>query len=75
MSRNVTLLVNGQPLASINTGKAVAADYLNFLQAVTKALMCTESLEREANATGKTLKHTNRETFGAIPITDSKDLL
>ncbi|EPL7197432.1 hypothetical protein QCW82_003814 [Klebsiella michiganensis] len=72
--RNVTVTVNGSVLASIDTSKAVAADYLSFMQSVTGALMHTESLELEANASGKTIKHASFSTFGAIPITESKGL-
>jgi hypothetical protein len=65
-SRNLSILVDGSLLASIDT-KAVAADYISFMQ-YTESLMHTESLEREANASGKTIKHDSFSTFGAIRL-------
>lgn len=73
-SRNLSILVDGALLAGIDTSKAVAADYISFMQAVTESLMHAESLEREANASGKTIKHDSFSTFGAIPITETKGL-
>ncbi|MCY1894049.1 hypothetical protein OW735_14770 [Klebsiella pneumoniae] len=70
--RNVTVTVNGSVLASIDTYKAVAADYISFIQAVTQALTHTESLEREANASGKTIKHAGFGSFGSVDITGTK---
>lgn len=70
--RNVTVTVNGSVLASIDSYKAVAADYLIFMQAVTQALTHTESLEREANASGKTIKHAGFSSLGTVAITETK---
>lgn len=70
--RNVTVTVNGSVLASIDTYKAVAADYISFIQAVTQALTHTESLEREANASGKTIKHAGFSSLGSVAITETK---
>lgn len=67
--RKVEILVNGALLASINTENAVAADYLNFLAAANNAISHTESLEAEANCSGKTIKHAGFATFGSKKIT------
>ncbi|CAI1638376.1 hypothetical protein [Serratia proteamaculans] len=72
--RKVEVMVNGATVAVIDTRTAVAADYLIAMKAFTQALTHTESLEAEANASGKTIKHPNFETFGALPITETKDL-
>nr|WP_314591634.1 hypothetical protein [uncultured Serratia sp.] len=72
--RKVEVMVNGATVAVIDTRTAVAADYLIAIKAFTQALTHTESLEVEANASGKTIKHPNFETFGALPITETKDL-
>ncbi|MET5290200.1 hypothetical protein WH835_11420 [Raoultella planticola] len=71
-SRNLSILVDGALLASIDTSKAVAADYISFIQAVTQALTHTESLEREANASGKTIKHAGFSSLGSVAITETK---
>ncbi|WP_232553744.1 hypothetical protein [Klebsiella pneumoniae] len=70
--RIVTVSVNGSVLDSIDTYKAVAADYISFIQAVTQALTHTESLEREANASGKTIKHAGFGSLGSVDITEAK---
>jgi len=69
-SKNITILVNGAILANIDTGNAVAADYIVFMQAVIESLMHVESLEREANASGKTIRHPNFGSFGSLPVKD-----
>lgn len=67
-------LVNGAPLVLLKTKNAVAADYISFMDGVLKAMLNdTESLEKEANMSGKTIKHANFEAFGALPITETKD--
>ncbi|EMX8400590.1 hypothetical protein AAHR76_001353 [Yersinia enterocolitica] len=54
---------------AFNTKSAVAADYLSFIDSVTKALLNDlEQLEKEANMSGKTIKHANFKTFGSLPI-------
>ncbi|WP_235898786.1 hypothetical protein [Yersinia alsatica] len=69
------LLVNGTLLVSFNTHNAVAADYIGFIDATTKALLNdSERLEKEANMSGKTIKHANFKTFGSLPIADPKGL-
>ncbi|WP_261372083.1 hypothetical protein [Yersinia bercovieri] len=69
------LLVNGALLVSFNTHNAVAADYIGFIDATTKALLNdSERLEKEANMSGKTIKHANFKTFGSLPIADPKGL-
>ncbi|CFR14703.1 hypothetical protein [Yersinia frederiksenii] len=68
------LTVNGAVLIGFNTHNAVAADYIGFIDATTKALLNDfERLEKEANASGKTTKHASFETFGTINITNPKD--
>ena len=71
--RVIEIRVNGAPLAVIKTETAVAADYISFIGAITKSLMDPEALEREANASGKTILHPQFETFGSSPISDSTD--
>ena len=70
----IEIRVNGALLVSIDTSKAVAADYICFMQAVSESLMHIESLEREANASGKTIKHACCRSLGAIQITETKGL-
>src|SRR5476649_2047349 len=69
--RKVTIMVNGATVAAIDTSTAVAADYLIAVKAFTTALMHTESLEVEANASGRTIDHTDLEIFGSLPIKDT----
>ncbi len=71
-NRSVSILVNGTTLACINTNKAVAADYLTFMEAVIGALMHEPSLEHEANASNKTILHKHFGSLGSLPITDPK---
>ncbi|MDH6162390.1 hypothetical protein M2354_002045 [Leclercia adecarboxylata] len=71
--RVVEIRVNGAPLAVLKTDCAVAADYIQFLEALTRALMVPEALEREANASGKTILHPGFAAFGSAPLTDSTD--
>ncbi|CAH4002196.1 hypothetical protein AB6V67_11650 [Serratia marcescens] len=67
--KTFTFLVNNAPLGFLKAKNAVAADYLSFLDGAVKAMLCdTESLEKEANMSGKTIKHANFKTFGALPI-------
>ncbi|WP_232733355.1 hypothetical protein [Serratia marcescens] len=72
--RRIEVMVNGATVAAIDTRTAVAADYLIAMKAFTQALTHAESLEVEANASGKTIRHPNFETFGALPIKETKDL-
>ena len=44
--RMIEIRVNGALLGSIDTSKAVAADYICFMQTVSESLMHIESLER-----------------------------
>ncbi|WP_216606209.1 hypothetical protein [Serratia marcescens] len=69
------LLVNGALVSFLNTENAVAADYLSFLDGAVEAMLRdTESLEKEANMSGKTINHPNFGTFGALPISDENEL-
>lgn len=72
--RVIEIRVNGAPAAVLKTDGAVAADYIQFMVALTSALMDSEALEREANATGKTILHPGFATFGSAPLNDSTDL-
>ncbi|EPF5076752.1 hypothetical protein ACSSUQ_001526 [Yersinia enterocolitica] len=73
--KEYVLTVNGAVLMLFNTQNAVVADYLNFIDGVTKALLNdSERLEKEANMSGKTIKHANFKTFGSLPIADPKGL-
>jgi hypothetical protein len=65
--RMIEIRVNGALLGSIDTSKAVAADYICFMQTVSESLMHIESLEREANAS-KTIKHACFRSLGAIKL-------
>lgn len=71
--RVIEIRVNGAPLAALKTDGAVAADYIQFMGALTSALMDPEALEREANAAGKTILHQGFPTFGSAPISISID--
>lgn len=71
--RVVEIRVNGAPLAVLKTDCAVAADYFQFMESLTRALMVPEALKREANASGKTILHPGFATFGSVPLTDSTD--
>lgn len=70
--RKVEIRVNGALLAFINTENAVAADYLNFLVAVNNAISHPESLEAEANRSGKTIRHAGFASFGSKLIDDEQ---
>lgn len=66
--KRFAFLVNDAPFALLNTETAVAADYLLFLDGVIKALLNDrESLEREANKSGRTI---NGHGFGFIGSVD-----
>jgi hypothetical protein len=48
---------------------AVAADYLSFIQYVLGVLLeDVDDLEREANASGRTIKHGQFGAFGSQPL-------
>ena len=67
-ARLIELRVNGAVAIVLKTESAVAADYLFFLDGVTKALLSDrESLEREANKSGRTI---NGHMFGGIGSVD-----
>ncbi|CNF17102.1 ATP-dependent protease ATP-binding subunit ClpX [Yersinia rohdei] len=69
------LTVNGAVLIGFNTHNAVAADYLNFIDGAIKAMLNdSDGLEKEANMSGRTIKHANFGTFGSLPIADPKGL-
>ncbi|CNF01715.1 hypothetical protein [Yersinia mollaretii] len=73
--KRFALTVNGAVLMCFDTNNAVAADYIGFIDATTKALLNdSERLEKEANMSGKTIKHANFKTFGSLPIADPKGL-
>lgn len=72
--RTIELLVNGAPLAFLNTETAVAADYLLFLDGVIKALLSDlESLEREANKSGRTINGHGFSFIGSVDIPQIAD--
>lgn len=63
------LLVNGAPVSFLNTQNAVAADYLFFLDGVIKAVINDrDSLEREANKSGRTINGHGFSGIGSISI-------
>lgn len=72
--RLIEIRVNGALLSALRTETAVAADYVSFMEALTSALMHRDSLEREANASGRTMNHPNFGALGSLPITDPKGL-
>ncbi|MEI9860248.1 hypothetical protein [Enterobacter bugandensis] len=72
--KTIELFVNGVPVAFLRTDKAVAADYLFFLDGAVRALSLDKaSLEKEARASGKTMQHVNFDALGTIEVTDAKD--
>ena len=73
--RVIEIRVNDAPLASIKTSTAVAADYISFMEALTRALMHPEVLEREANASGRTILHPGFKTFGSAPISTIDEVI
>ncbi|SUP77347.1 Uncharacterised protein [Yersinia frederiksenii] len=73
--KSLALTVNGAVLIAFNTHNAVAADYLNFIDSVTKAMLNdSDGLEKEANMSGRTIKHASFKTFGSWAIADPKGL-
>jgi len=63
------LLVNGAPVSFLNTRNAVAADYLFFLDGVIRAVMNDrDSLEREANKSGRTINGHGFSGIGSVSI-------
>lgn len=73
-NRVIEIRVNGVVLSALRTETAVAADYISFMETLTSALMHRDSLEREANASGRTMNHHNFGALGSLPITDPKGL-
>ena len=74
LGRTNEFLVNGAPLALLNTETAVAADYLLFLEGVIKALLSDrESLEREANKSGRTINGHGFSFIGSVNIPQVPD--
>ncbi|HAZ3442434.1 TPA: hypothetical protein JD357_001000 [Citrobacter freundii] len=74
LGRTNEFLVNGAPLALLNTETAVAADYLLFLEGVIKALLSDrESLEREANKSGRTINGHGFSFIGSVNIPQVSD--
>ncbi|MCX9055181.1 hypothetical protein NLN90_03825 [Citrobacter portucalensis] len=72
--RTIEVQVNGAPLALLNTKTAVAADYLLFLEGVIKALLSDrESLEREANKSGRTINGYGFSFIGSVNIPQVPD--
>ncbi|EHW2078878.1 hypothetical protein I5374_23390 [Citrobacter freundii] len=72
--RTIEVQVNGAPLALLNTKTAVAADYLLFLEGVIKALLSDrESLEREANKSGRTINGHGFSFIGSVNIPQVPD--
>jgi len=62
--------VNGRPVALLNTDSAVAADYMLFLDGVIKAILNDrDSLEREANKSGRTINGHGLSAIGSVSIT------
>lgn len=75
MGRIIEVRINGAVLSVIKTETAVAADYLNFINSITEALLNDSTgLEKEANMSGRTIKHAHFKTFGSLPITNPKGL-
>ncbi|MDU7483142.1 MAG: hypothetical protein E7K90_17365 [Hafnia alvei] len=75
MGRVIEVHIDGAIVSVIKTETAVAADYLSFIDSITKALLNdSEGLEKEANMSGRTIKHACFGTFGSLSIKDSKGL-
>lgn len=75
MGRVIEVYIDGAIVSAIKTETAVAADYLSFIDSLTKALLNdSEGLEKEANMSERTIKHARFGTFGSLPIKDSKGL-
>ena len=71
----IELRVNDAPLIIMQTEKAVAADYVSFMQGVSSALLNDKNaLENEAQKSGKTIDHPNFNTLGSIAIKDPTNL-
>lgn len=67
MGRVIEVHIDGAIVSAIKTETAVAADYLSFIDSLTKALLNdSEGLEKEANMSGRTIKYANFVTFGSI---------
>ncbi|MDT9778497.1 ClpX C4-type zinc finger protein [Citrobacter freundii] len=74
LGRTNEFLVNGAPLALLNTKTAVAADYLLFLEGVIKALLGDrEGIEREANKSGRTINGHGFSFIGSVDIPQVPD--
>ena len=74
LGRTNEFLVNGAPLALLNTKTAVAADYLLFLEGVIKALLGDrEGIEREANKSGRTINGHGFSFIGSVDIPQIAD--
>lgn len=72
--RVIELRINNSPLAMLKTNSAVAADYLLFLEGVIKALLSDrESLEREANKSGRTINGHGFSFIGSVDIPQIAD--
>lgn len=68
------LLVNGAPVSFLNTENAVAADYLFFLDGVIRAVLNDrDSLEREANKSGRTINGHSFTGIGSVDIPQVSD--
>ncbi len=75
MANNLYALVfvdedkNYTPVVTLDLDQAVAADYLSFIQGITEILLSrTEPLEKEANASGRTILHERFGAFGSLPL-------
>lgn len=67
--KTFTLTVNGALLTTLNTKDAVAIDYLLFLDGITKALLQDrDSLEKEANNSGRTIGSHGLSSIGSVGI-------
>lgn len=69
MGRVIEVRIDGAIVSAINTETAVAADYLSFIDSLTKALLNdSEGLEKEANKCGRTINGHGFSGIGSVPI-------
>lgn len=71
--RLIEIWVNGAVVAALDTEDAVAADYVSLMSSLSQAMMHEPSMEKEANASGKTITHRYFRSLGSLPITNPKD--
>ncbi len=67
--RLIEIRVNGALVAMLQTERAVAADYLNFINGVTEVLLRDRAaLEAEANKSGRTINGHKFSGIGSVDI-------